>query len=123
MSEHRTIARHRAPTLVATSGLAVAGCITAAMWVTDAFAGSTDDPTVRCLQVVTSSQGVLSASDCMRGGRHIRVDTDISRGTASLGPDGFAPTGYQRDETPRHLRVQDAPGPRGLFGPGIFGGR
>ena len=67
---------------------------------------------VRCIE---SSEGSDAAvTDCMRPGRHIRVDTSISRGTASLRErvDGFVPAASRGDAVgvDRHLHVRDVPG-------------
>lgn len=63
-----------------------------------------------------------SVPDCMRMGRHVRVDSNVSRGTATL-RDGMMPTTL-RDGSPdmeqqRRLRVPVAPG--GSLWSGFFG--
>jgi hypothetical protein len=113
----------RAASWVATAGASFASCVTLSVWSAGAIAGSADAQTIRCIESNEGSDAAVT--DCMRPGRHIRVDTSISRGTASLRErvDGFVPAAAHADVVgvDRHLHVRDVPGAGGFASTGFFG--
>lgn len=75
-----------------------------------------------CLSRIDPESSLNRVPDCMRMGRHVRVDSNVSRGTATL-RDGMMPTtlrdGSADMEQQRRLRVPVAPG--GSLWSGFFG--
>ena len=66
-----------------------------------------------CLAQIDPDSSLDRVTDCMRMGRHVRVDSSVSRGTAAL-KDGMMPTTLRNGSTDlgphRRLRVPVDPG-------------
>lgn len=101
-------------------------CIAAALWIAPGLAWAGDSSSsANCLRAADADARLDSVPDCLRTGRHVRVDNSVSRGAATLHSPGASSNTLRSDAPPGALptssRVHVSPVMPGIVRSGLFG--